>query len=182
MSGDNTAFFYGTLMAPEVFFSVCYGDKNPPKVIKDLHTFTPAILEGYCRHRVQFADYPGVIAEKGHTVLGIYATGLTDANVQKLDNFEGSEYTKTAVQVKLMKKDGDKTSEGERKETSVYVFNNPSHLEKVEWDFEEFRKEKMQFWTRGGWAFDAGKSLILIRKATFADATGPETADQIPDN
>ncbi|RSM15363.1 hypothetical protein BHE90_005536 [Fusarium euwallaceae] len=164
MSGDNTAFFYGTLMAPEVFFSVCYGHKDPPKVIKDLHTFTPAILEGYCRHRVQWADYPGVIAEKGHTVLGIYATGLTDANVDKLDTFEGSEYTKTAVQVKLVKKDGDKTSEGETKQTSVYVFNTPSYLEKVEWDFEKFRKEKMQSWTRGGWAFDG------------------DTADQTPGN
>lgn len=170
-------------MAPEVFFSVCYGNKQPPKVIQDLHTFTPAILEGYCRHRVQGADYPGVIAEKGHTVLGIYATGLTDANVQKLDTFEGSEYTKKTVQVKLVKKDGDKTSEGgERKETSVYVFNTPAYLDKVEWDFEEFRKEKMQFWTRGGWAFDSGKSALLACKVTFTDTAESDMAGQFPDN
>ncbi|KAM0435370.1 hypothetical protein ACHAPT_003464 [Fusarium lateritium] len=141
-------------MAPEVFFSVCYGDKDPHKMIQELHTFTPAKLEGYCRHRVQWADYPGVVPEEGHTVLGVYATGLTDANIHKLDSFEGSEYTKKAVQVKLVKKDGDKTTEGEIKETTVYVYNNPNNLEKVEWDFEEFRKSKMQFWTRNGLTFD----------------------------
>ncbi|KAM0561794.1 hypothetical protein ACHAPJ_002965 [Fusarium lateritium] len=154
MSGDYTAFFYGTLMAPEVFFSVCYGNRDPPQVIKDMHTFTPAILEDYCRHRVQFADYPAVVAEEGHTVLGVYATGLTDANVQKLDIFEGSEYVKETVKVKVLNKDGSAPAKEELKETSVYVFDRPEHLEKREWDFEEFRKSKMQFWTRGNWAFD----------------------------
>ncbi|KAH7008351.1 AIG2-like family-domain-containing protein [Ilyonectria destructans] len=154
MSGEFTAFFYGTLMAPEVFFSVCYGDKNPPQVIKDMHTFTPAILDGYCRHRVQFADYPGIIAEEGHTVLGIYATGLTDANIEKLDYFEGSEYNRENVKVKLVKKDGDAISGGEHKETSVYVFNQPDFLEKKEWDFAQFRAEKMAYWTRGEWKLD----------------------------
>ncbi|KAF4966303.1 hypothetical protein FSARC_6036 [Fusarium sarcochroum] len=154
MSGDFTAFFYGTLMAPEVFFSVCYGDRDPPQVIKDMHTFTPAILEDYCRHRVQFADYPAVVAEEGHTVLGVYATGLTDANIQKLDIFEGSEYIKETVKVKVLNKDGSAPAKEELKETSVYVFDRPEHLEKREWDFEEFRQSKMQFWTRGSWAFD----------------------------
>ncbi|CAM1508208.1 Fc.00g050560.m01.CDS01 [Cosmosporella sp. VM-42] len=153
MSGEFTAFFYGTLMAPEVFFSVCYGDKKPAKAIRDMHTFTPAILEGYCRHRVQWADYPAIIAEEGHKVRGIYATGLTDANVDKLDYFEGSEYDKVKVEVKLLKQDGEKEVEGETKQTSVYVFNQPESLEKVEWDFEEFREQKMKLWTRGDWAF-----------------------------
>ncbi|KAF4449787.1 hypothetical protein F53441_6982 [Fusarium austroafricanum] len=153
MSGDYTAFFYGTLMAPEVFFTVCYGDRNPPKAIKDMHSFTPAILDGYCRHRVQFADYPAVIAEKGHTVLGIYTTGLTDANMDKLDMFEGSEYFKKKVNIKVLNQDGSTPAKETIKETFVYVFNEPNHLEKREWDFEEFRKSKMKNWTRGGLGF-----------------------------
>ncbi|KAF5027285.1 hypothetical protein F66182_628 [Fusarium sp. NRRL 66182] len=157
MSGDYTAFFYGTLMAPEVFFTVCYGTRDPPQVIKDMHTFTPAILEGYCRHRVQGADYPAVVAEEGHTVLGVYATGLTDANVQKLDIFEGSEYLKETVKVKVLNKDGSAPAKENLKETSVYVFNRPEYLEKREWDFEEFRKSKMSSWTRGGLFFDQGE-------------------------
>ncbi|KAF5689422.1 hypothetical protein FDENT_4442 [Fusarium denticulatum] len=153
MSGDFTAFFYGTLMAPEVFFTVCYGDRDPPKAIKDMHTFTPAILDGYCRHRVECADYPAVVPEKGHSVLGIYATGLTDGNVDKLDMFEGSEYFKEKVKVKVLNKDGTTPEKEETKETFVYVFDNPDHLEKGEWDFEEFRKSKMKNWTRAGLGF-----------------------------
>ncbi|CAG7565538.1 unnamed protein product [Fusarium equiseti] len=154
MSGDYTAFFYGTLMAPEVFFTVCYGQKDPPQVIKDMHKFTPAILEGYCRHRVRHADYPAVVPEKGHTVRGVYVTGLTDANVGKLDIFEGSEYDKANVKVKLLNKDGAGSDKGEYKDTTVYVFNSPEHLEKREWNFEEFRQMKMKNWTRTGLVFD----------------------------
>ncbi|KAH7152199.1 hypothetical protein B0J13DRAFT_547855 [Dactylonectria estremocensis] len=154
MSGEFTAFFYGTLMATEVFFRVCYGDKNPPQAIKNMHTFTPAVLEGYCRHRVQDADYPGIIAEGGHTVLGVYATGLTDANMLKLDYFEGSDYDRETVKVKLVKTDGDTKSGDEYRQTSVYVFNQPNYLEKKEWDFEHFRAEKMAYWTRGEWMSD----------------------------
>ncbi|KAM5516010.1 AIG2-like family protein [Fusarium oxysporum f. sp. phaseoli] len=159
MSGDFTAFFYVPQMAPEVFFTVCYGNRDPPKAIKDMHTFTPAILDGYCRHRVESADYPAVVPEKGHTVLGIYATGLTDGNVDKLDMFEGSEYFKEKVKVKLLNKDGTAPEKGEAKETFVYVFNNPDHLEKGEWDFEEFRKSKMKNWTRAGLGFGEGKFI-----------------------
>jgi gamma-glutamylcyclotransferase (GGCT)/AIG2-like uncharacterized protein YtfP len=153
MSGEFTAFFYGTLMAPEVFFSVCYGDKNPPDVIKGLHTFTPAILDKYCRHRVKHAEYPGIIPEDGHCVRGIYATGLTDANLSKLDYFEGSEYRRDKVSVTLLQNVHGKEEEGDVKETSAYVFLYPEQLEKIEWDFEHFRKEKMGMWTRGDWAF-----------------------------
>ncbi|KAL9470961.1 hypothetical protein ACSS6W_008902 [Trichoderma asperelloides] len=153
MSGENQAFFYGTLMAPEVFFSVCYGDRQPPKAIQDLHTFTPAILDGYCRHRVQSEDYPAIIAEQGHCVRGVYATGLTEANLQKLDIFEGNEYERIDTKVRLLKREGDKEVDGEVKEASVYVFLNPDALEKREWDFEDFRQNKMKMWTRGDWVF-----------------------------
>ena len=140
-------------MAPEVFFSVCYGDNNPPQAIRDMHTFTPAILEDYCRHRVKYADYPGAIPEKGHKTRGIYATGLTDANMVKLDYFEGSEYERRTVKVKMLRKEGDEEVPGEEKSAQVYVFIKPQELERIEWDFEEFRRDKMKLWTRGDWAY-----------------------------
>lgn len=140
-------------MAPEVFFSVCYAQNNPPKVIRDLHTFTPAILSDYCRHRVKYADYPAIVSEEGHTVLGVYATGLTEANMDKLDFFEGSEYSREKVTVKLQIRKGEKLVE-EEKSTFAYVFLKPDFLEKREWDFEEFRNEKMRLWTRAGVTFD----------------------------
>uniref|UniRef100_A0A8H7K8C2 Putative gamma-glutamylcyclotransferase n=1 Tax=Bionectria ochroleuca TaxID=29856 RepID=A0A8H7K8C2_BIOOC len=118
MSGDFTAFFYGTLMAPEVFFTVCYGTSKPPQAYQAMHTFTPATLDGYCRHRVQFADYPGIIPEEGCSVRGVYATGLTDANMHKLDYFEGSEYKKVNVKVKLLKNEGERRSREKRRTPS----------------------------------------------------------------
>lgn len=142
-------------MAPEVFFSVCYGDANPPEVIKNLHTFSPAVLHGHCRHRVKMADYPAVVAEEGHSVRGVYATGLTDANMVKLDYFEGSEYERKKVKVRLL--EGESASEGEEKDVVAYIFLFPERLERGEWDFEQFRKDKMAYWARGDWVEDQGK-------------------------
>ncbi|KAK3196068.1 hypothetical protein K4F52_000936 [Lecanicillium sp. MT-2017a] len=156
MSGEHTAFFYGTLMVPEVFYSVCYGTKSPPEAVKSLHTFTPAVLNDHCRRRVKLADYPGVIAEAGHNVRGIYATGLTDANMVKLDHFEGSEYERVTVSVNPLKSlDGDETH-GPSQKTGVYIFLHPDELEQKEWDVDEFRRDKMELWTRGDWAYNEG--------------------------
>ncbi|KAG9250890.1 AIG2-like family-domain-containing protein [Emericellopsis atlantica] len=152
MSGEHTGFFYGTLMAREVFYSVCYGQSDPPAAFKKMHTFSPALLEGYCRHRVQYADYPGIIAEEDHRVMGVYVTGLTDANMVKLDYFEGSEYKRQKVKVQLLDAEDGKPVEGEEKEAVTYVYMDPKGLEHKEWDFEQFRKDKLRFWIRDGCA------------------------------
>ncbi|KAG6041130.1 hypothetical protein E4U41_005933 [Claviceps citrina] len=137
-------------MAPEVFFSVCYGDQNPPKVIRDLHTFTPALLQDFCRHRVKLADYPGAVPEAGHEIRGVLVTGLTSANIEKLDYFEGSDYERRTVQVQVLEKVGDEETPGKKVSASIYVFLKLNDLEKRQWDFEEFRREKMIMWTRRG--------------------------------
>lgn len=143
-------------MAKEVFFSVCYGYTNPPETIRNLHTFSPAVLHGYCRHRVEGADYPAVVREDGHSVRGVYVTGLTDENMRKLDYFEGSEYERITVDVQLVGRDGEQDAMDESRTTSVYVFIAPEDLERGEWDFENFRQEKMAVWTRGDWMFQQG--------------------------
>jgi len=153
-------------MAPEVFFTVLYGSSRPDAAIRQLHTFQPAVLHGYCRHRVRRADYPAIVSEDGHSVRGVYATGLTDANVQRLDYFEGDGYRKEVVRVRLLEREGDsekpvegdseklvegdgeKLVEGEEVEAMVYVFKHPNMLELGEWDFEHFRKERLQRWAR----------------------------------
>ncbi|KAF5523888.1 Protein AIG2 C [Colletotrichum aenigma] len=150
MSGEHTAFFYGTLMEPKVFFTVTQGDGKPAQAIKDLYTFTPAVLHDYTRHRVNKADYPGMIPEKGGSVLGIYATGLTDVNVMKLDFFEGGEYEKKVVTVKVRGADGKE----EDKPTTAYIYKRPENLDRREWSFEEFRKDKMHVWTRESYVFE----------------------------
>ncbi|RDL36363.1 uncharacterized protein BP5553_05715 [Venustampulla echinocandica] len=151
---DRKAFFYGTLMVREVLYRVCYGDERADKdpilgLLAASLTIQPAILHDYCRHRVLNVDYPGIAPQKGHTVRGTYVTGLTDADIWRLDHFEGSEYERRDVQVQLLKKDGEVGAKEKLvyadAETYVYTAGE-EHLEEREWDFDEFRREKMHRW------------------------------------
>ncbi|EAQ90510.1 hypothetical protein CHGG_02445 [Chaetomium globosum CBS 148.51] len=147
--GTHCAFFYGTLMAADVFHTVCYGTKDVPEEISNLHTSHPAVLHGFCRRRVKYADYPGIIEDKDHNVVGTFVTGLTNANMARLDHFEGSQYERRPVTVSLLKKlTNGKLGEGTKVEAETYIFLNKRDLESREWDLEEFRREKMQRWTR----------------------------------
>ncbi|KAK2019656.1 AIG2-like family protein [Colletotrichum eremochloae] len=177
MSGPHTAFFYGTLMEPKVFFTVVQGNGNPPQAIKDLYTFTPAVLTGYTRHRVQFADYPGMIPEEGGSVLGIYATGLTDANVSKLDFFEGSEYEKKMVKVKVQGGGSGKQEAEEEREATAYIYKRPERLDRREWSFDEFRRDKMHVWTRESYVFEGCNDSAEFEKIEHEDAQGHDDKD-----
>ncbi|KAL8348784.1 hypothetical protein RB601_002263 [Gaeumannomyces tritici] len=145
-------------MAPEVFFTVCFRLSNPPAEVRDKYRFRPAVLPGYCRHRVQHADYPGVVADAatpGREVRGAFVDGLTAENVAKLDYFEGSEYTRRTVRVRLL--DVDDGSGGAEVETQTYVYRFKDNLDDEEWDFDEFRRDKLRQWVREDYVF-AGKS------------------------
>lgn len=90
-------------------------------------------------------------------------TGLTSANMHHLDHFEGSEYDRKTVKARLLSKVGDDKGngnvEGKEVECEVYVFNKPSWLEDREWDFEEFRTQKMKKWTREDYGFTDSDSF-----------------------
>lgn len=144
-------------MAPEILYRVIYGKSNvssdaAASAAAAKLTIQPAILHDYCRHRVKYADYPGIVPEKGREVRGTYVTGLSDDNMAKLDTFEGSEYLKERVRVVLLRdaKVGGDVHEGvedEVVEAKTYVFiNGEGELEKVEWDYEVFRRERMFLW------------------------------------
>ena len=106
---------------------------------------------------MQYADYPGITLDPDHEVRGMYVTGLTDANMHHLDIFEGSDYVRKTVKARLLTKVGDDKGngnvEGEEVECEVYVYLNKSSLEDREWDFEEFRTQKMKSWTREDYGF-----------------------------
>lgn len=134
-------------MAPEVLFRVCCGTSKVTKEEAARLTIKPAILHDYCRHRVKLCDYPGIIPQVNHTVRGTYVTGLTAPDIRRLDAFEGSQYLRKKVEVALLQKAGDKEVECDTKETETYVFvAGDDYLEKTEWDFDEFRREKMHRW------------------------------------
>lgn len=138
-------------MAPQVLNRVCYGSSPLPWQLESL-TITPAILDRHCRHRVSGHDYPGLIpshdVDDATSVRGTYVTGLTQGDIWRLDIFEGDEYARRKVKVRLLKDNPDSKEPSEKMvETETYLWVAGDHfLEKGEWDFSHFQKEKMQRW------------------------------------
>jgi len=82
-------------------------------------------------------------------VRGTVVTGLTDGDVWRLDQFEGSEYVRKKVVCRVLDAEGRETGEEREAETYVWVAGRAA-LEEGEWDFDEFVKEKMWRWTDEG--------------------------------
>lgn len=140
-------------MAPKVLFRVCYGSTDTDNALYNNHNLktTPAILHNYRRHRVKGADYPAIVPHEGSTVRGTYVTGLTDADVWRLDIFEGPEYRRCIVKPRVLTQVGDEEGEGNVEgnevEAETYIWSaDRNDLEDREWDFAEFQREKMRFW------------------------------------
>ncbi|KAI7539613.1 hypothetical protein KC331_g9652 [Hortaea werneckii] len=149
----RSAFFYGTLMAPQVLHRVCHGSSSPDNPIYAAHKLQthPAILHDHRRHRVRSADYPAVLPVPDSTVRGTFVTGLTDGDIWRLDIFEGAEYRRDKVTVHLLKEVGDASGtgnvEGDAVEAETYIWiSDPGDLEEAEWDFQQFQEQKMRFW------------------------------------
>lgn len=188
-------------MAPQILHRVIHGSPTPQQWQKDLIRFRPAILHDYQRHRVRNADYPGIIqgpttqapassteppaieTEKTDSlgpnshasVLGTVVSGLTDGDLHRLDIFEGSQYAREKVSVRILtealsedNRDGDEgegedadrhlkdvldaagaefADEGEEVSAETYVWiAGREMLEDAEWNFDAFKRDKMAWW------------------------------------
>ncbi|USP72894.1 hypothetical protein yc1106_00168 [Curvularia clavata] len=204
---SHTAFFYGTLMAPQVLHRVIWGSQTPPTPAHaSLLHIRPAILHAHRRHKVKSADYPAVLpvssqddnVKQRSTVRGTLVQGLTDGDLWRLDVFEGSEYSRQKVKVRvLLPKEkegqdgevkegmGDLTQkeednvEGEEVEAETYIWIAGAHrLEAEEWDFAEFVREKMKRWIGGSVAErDEGFQDVDDAVAALDDPTGGRGAN-----
>ena len=133
-------------MAPQVLHRVLYGSTSPHASQLKALAIQPAVLSNFKRHRVKHCDYPAIIADvdQSSSVRGTYVQGITAADQWRLDIFEGDQYERVKVRPKLLKANGQ---EGAVVDAETYVWIAPEEeLEKGEWDFEEFRKEKMSRW------------------------------------
>ena len=133
-------------MAPQVLYRVIYGTTSPTASQTSHLIIKPAILPQYTRRRVRDCHYPAIIPsdEPGTCVRGTYVRGLTSDDQWRLDLFEGSQYERIRLRLNLLDEKGNK---GEEMEAETYVWaEDIMGLEDGEWDFEEFRKEKMGKW------------------------------------
>lgn len=176
---NNTAFFYGTLMAPQVLHRVCHGSMNPSNPLYATHTLTirPAILHSFRRHRVKNADYPAIIPRSDSTVRGALVTGLRDTDIFRLDTFEGDEYRRDVVQAKVLTAVGDEKGEGNKEgesveaETYVWVVGE-QRLEDAEWDFAEFQRKKLRRWIGREGQGEFAEVDAAVAAAGVEDGTG----------
>jgi len=143
-------------MAPGVLYRVIYGNAHPEPWQQKLTTVRPALLESHRRHRVKYMSYPAITPCTGSSVRGSVVTGLTQGDIFRLDIFEGDQYLRKKVKVKVLKnvglEDSIQTGESEEHapeevEAETYIWRNDlSELEDGEWDFEEFKRERMHYW------------------------------------
>ncbi|KAF2742076.1 hypothetical protein M011DRAFT_482039 [Sporormia fimetaria CBS 119925] len=166
----HTAFFYGTLMAPAVLNRVV-SRAIPPQ------TICSALLPQHQRHRVRDADYPAVLpsSSSSASVRGTVVTGLTDSDIWRLDIFEGDEYERRRVRVRVLAADDmGVEGEGEEVDAETYIWvAGEERLEKREWDFEGFVRDKMVRWVGGpDGERDSGFSAVDDAVAAVGDPTG----------
>ncbi|KAF1847721.1 uncharacterized protein K460DRAFT_352810 [Cucurbitaria berberidis CBS 394.84] len=192
---SHTAFFYGTLMAPPVLHRVIWGSSTPPTPAHaSLLHVRPAILHAHQRHKVKHADYPAILpTNAAATVRGTLVEGLTDGDIWRLDIFEGSEYERRRVKVRVLhggqgQSRGEEEEqgmgsltqneqdnvEGEQVEAETYIWIAGAHrLESEEWDFAEFVREKMKRWVgREAAETDEGFQEVDDAVAALQDPTG----------
>ncbi|KAL8758857.1 MAG: hypothetical protein Q9184_003792 [Pyrenodesmia sp. 2 TL-2023] len=146
-------------MEPQVLYRVCYGSSTPTSFQKSLLTIRPAILHAHCRRRVLDRDYPAIIPSPHDSVRGTYVQGLTAGDVFRLDIFEGHEYERRKIKIRTLdvagNDGGEGNIEGEEVEAATYIWvASEAELEDGEWDFGEFRREKMQRWIGGRDEYD----------------------------
>ena len=136
-------------MAPQVLHRVLFGSTSPHSSQLEALKIQPAILPRYVRHRVAHCDYPAIqpSSEPSACVRGTFVQGLTPADQWRLDIFEGNQYKRVKVRIQIL----DPTNKHKKEaEAETYVWSAPEEeLEKGEWDFEEFRREKMSRWVGG---------------------------------
>lgn len=121
---------YGSLMSEDIMSTVTG--------IRAAHC--SATLDGYRRHPVIGAEYPGMVARAGHQVCGVLYLDLPPAAWPRLDRFEGEEYERRIVEVAL--------ADGTVARAWTYIFRAElaARLGEGDWDFARFLREgKLRF-------------------------------------
>lgn len=133
-------------MAPEVLHRVIFGTTQPTNSQASRLIIAPALLPHYMRHRVSDCDYPAIIPspKEDASVRGTFVRGLTETDQWRLDLFEGDQYHRVTVRPQLLDQRAGQIMEVE---AETYVWKDGKvGLEEGEWDFEEFRMEKIARW------------------------------------
>uniref|UniRef100_A0A0E0LFB9 Putative gamma-glutamylcyclotransferase n=1 Tax=Oryza punctata TaxID=4537 RepID=A0A0E0LFB9_ORYPU len=126
--GAHNVFVYGSLMTDEVVRTI----------IKRVPPSSPAILPNFHRFNVKGRIYPAILPVQSKKVAGKVITGVTDAELHILDEFEDVEYVRRRVEITLAD-----TSLTMLADTYVWADAEDPNLY-GEWDFEEWKRLHMK--------------------------------------
>ncbi len=120
-------FCYGTLRCAEVFRAVT----------GETRTGVEALLHGYAAYRFSGQDYPGLAPRVGATVSGVVYTRLSRALLARLDRYEGDEYVRQRVRVRL--------ADGAQCAAWVYLCRKAqrARLSTETWDHQAFVRNRL---------------------------------------
>ena len=113
-------FTYGSLMFPAVWGQIVRAPCRSRR----------ATLTEYARYAVAGETYPGLIVQAGSAVEGVLYLDVDPADVTRLDAFEGSEYRRIAVQVRL--------ADGTYADAQTYLFAAIHRLHRAAWNADAF--------------------------------------------
>lgn len=119
-------FFFGSLMDMELLALVT------GRAVDDLEV-AGAALHGFVRRRARGESFPIVVPHPGGRVAGALVTGLTAADVDRIQYFEGSDYALQCFGVELS---------DERVEALVFVPTARLEPEAAEWDFDSWSRQE----------------------------------------
>ncbi len=85
----HNLFTYGSLMSSDIMYHVAGCPAN----------FVAATLKDFKRSRIRGEEYPGIVAHPGAEVEGILYLDLAPTAIERLDTFEGAQYSRQEVQV-----------------------------------------------------------------------------------
>ena len=99
------------------------------------HVQLEARLADHARHPLRGQDYPGMQPSVGSSVTGRLYLDVGEAAMTRLDAFEGEQYERTAVTIKLL--------DGHELPAWTYLFKPEfsGQLEAGEWDAQRFERE-----------------------------------------
>lgn len=119
-------FVYGSLQHPLVWQKLLNKDCSQQQ----------AVLLGWKAVKVKNEDYPALIPANGAEVSGIIQTGLSEADFEILDAFEGEQYQRNQLTVT----DIQGQVQGQAHQAYVYLFkaDYQAQLSIESWSYQEF--------------------------------------------
>ena len=117
-------FTYGSLMFPEVWTRVVAGDYRSVR----------ARANGHARFEVRDQTYPGMVAEAGSSVEGVLYLGVDDADLTRLDRFEGDDYVRASIELAC--------ADGVARGAQTYLYQLTDCLLQTPWQPDGFAMQR----------------------------------------